>query len=182
MESNVPQTADIWTLSQEIENFRQFALEHGNETQKETFETSYINIFWQDIFTQLQMEIIPIKYFQLKYADVDSSGHLRNYFDKESPQTIPVLFLAYEPIYFTYEQEIRKAGRVAKLSLGDIHREIRRERYWIRPLKKQTSHRISINTNRMTCWCVDLNEHPIGQDILEYIKSKMSSTPSLPEY
>lgn len=164
-------------LDQQAE-FHTFAMEHGSESQKEVTDTSYVNTFWQDVLNIIQTGGTHVNYrrfFSLKYADIDEENRIKCSKDHHGPDMTPVMFMAYDSAYHIYSQEIRKAGKEARLSITDLARELKREKYWVRP-KKDESHKMSIEgVGRPVCWVFDLTEHPLGEELIDALDAKTAA-------
>lgn len=170
-------------------DFRTFAMEHGSESQKEVTDTSYVNEFWQDLLNLIQVSDGHLRFkrfFSIKYADIvedeDLAGVRRIVKTSEIPRDdrTPVMFVAYDAAYHIYTQEIRKGGREARLSIGDLKRELKREKYWLWP-KKDESHKMSIEgIGRPVCWVFDLIQHPYGEQLIDALQAKHSDPQNSP--
>jgi hypothetical protein len=159
--------------------FKTFAMEHGSESQKEITETSFANQFWQDVLNLLQIGVQNANYkklFALKYATFDNDGRISDSDREKFEDSTPVMFMAYETAFLIYEQEIRKAGRVPRLAILDLAREMKREKYWVRP-KKDESHKMSIDgVGRPVCWVFNLIEHPFGEEFIDALTARKQAT------
>lgn len=160
-------------------DFHSFAMEHGGESQKEVSDTSYVSKFWQDVLNIMQTGSAHLnyrRYFALRFADIDDEDHrIKGAYETNGSELTPVMFMAYDSAYHIYQQEIRKSGNEARLSIADLARELKRERYWVRP-KHNESHKMSIEgVGRPVCWAFDLVQHPFGEEFIDALDAKNSS-------
>lgn len=173
------EAAALDKILERVDDFRTFAMEHGSESQKEVTETSYINVFWQDVLNLLQTGTPFInykKFFSLRYGDVGEDGRITNAQDQQETDMTPVMFMAYDSAYHVYAQEIRKASREPRLSIPDLAREMRREKYWVKP-KKDESHKMSIDgVGRPVCWVFDLIRHPLGEEFIDALQARTNNS------
>jgi hypothetical protein len=172
-EENKAEFAQI--VSPQIElDFRTFARDHGQESQKEVAEASFISVFWEDVKTILQIGAAPHfrKFFHMKYADIDHQKRvlLQDYMMEGEGRT-PIMYMEPDSVYMIYAQEIRKVDRQPRLSKRDLRAELKREKYWINP-PEDGSHRVTFpgHGRESGCWCFDLIEHPNGSDFIELLR------------
>jgi hypothetical protein len=161
--------SDLDDVIRSQQNFQIFAMQHGEESQKEVIETSYVHVYWQDVLTLLQIsrDSHYKRFFKLRWADIDAERRLVSTYDTAVPGTTQIMIMIPDPVYLMSQQEVRKAGRDHKLSMRDLRAELRREKYWIRPQPNGT-HRMMDGSERINgCWCFDLTEHPLGEEFME---------------
>jgi len=161
--------------------FLAFTREMTSETQRDTQEVSFIMQFWNDLMNILHMpgQSGVRSFVWLQYCRITNVGGrpcVATHQDHVDRTLTPALFLDPKPIYHIYEQEIRKNGRISPMSLGDIKRELSRERYW---LKSQESQSLIIHDHgRHVCWAMNLLEHPLGTDFIDFFENQAKGNKS----
>jgi hypothetical protein len=154
--------------------FRTFAMEHGQESQKEVAEASFISVFWQDVKTILQIgrESHLRRFFHMRYGEIDpKTRRIREDYPTPQEGLTPIMYMEPDTVYMIYAAEIRKVDRQPRLSQRDLRAELRREKYWINP-PENGSHRVTFpgHGRESGCWAFDLIEHPNGDDFIALLK------------
>lgn len=143
------------------DEFQDFSIHHGSESQKESQQNTRIATFWQYFLSSYRINKDLASFMVLRYVQIES-GRVKDCSNSKKNGYTPAMYISADTAFAIYESEMRKIGRLPGLGKDDVVREAKREKYWLRPKPDQT-HKVYIKGNRHSgCWCIDLNELPNG--------------------
>jgi hypothetical protein len=144
-----------------IAEFQSYLFKHGEQALADVIEETFINSFWRDIISGIQLAKISRKLLVTRYVKVLPDGRLTEVNANEDG-AIHVVYVASESVFASYQAY--KAGRRedAQQQLSDIRREMEKEPYWIPAPKSKDArvHRISIIGHKTSCWVITLEKEP----------------------
>jgi hypothetical protein len=147
---------DSLTIKQQTE-YETFLLKHGAQGLQDVVEETFLAKFLDDIVTYIQRGKIERKFFALKFVTFNEQGRAKEVHAK-TPGARHVCFIAMKLVFDAYQQHKRTIGESVNLSIGDVRRELERERYWIKnPKDGDRVHRTRICGEKTSCFVFDMD-------------------------
>lgn len=170
--------------STRLTEFRHFLFKHGEQALQDVIEETFLSQFWRDIISGIQLGKIPRKLIVDRFVRIEPDGKLTKV-DANLDDAVPVIYLAPEAVYASYQQYKASRREDAQQQLSDIRREVEKEPYWIPPPKAKDvrCHRITIGGHKSACWVLSLARaegaggkpgpylFPFGEEMLDAITS-----------
>jgi hypothetical protein len=166
-----------------LKPFRDFLFTHGEQALQDVISETYLSRFWTVVISGLQRNKIKKHFFELRYVTREPDGRLKTA-QAADKGAIRVCYMAPNPVFDEYSQDLRTRNETVPLDLGDLRRQLSKESYWLPPPKSDhvRVHRATIQGTKSTCWVISLEQDskgvplfPFAEDLEELLDpSKMS--------
>lgn len=167
---------DMLGIKLDEEQFKSFLVEHSEQALGDVLEETMINKFWSALISGIQREEINKPFFRITDVQINPDGslvHEKHKFELNGRQAFKAIYIAAQPVFDMYAQDIRRSGLDAPLSKMDIQREISKEPYWLQPPDNTTRvHRASLGDFRGACWVLRLDLFPYAQEIEDALSER----------
>lgn len=168
--------ATMLGVYKEDEQFREYAIKHGQRSSLDISDQTFRNTFWEDV-TNLVLNRdssirIPLAFFDTKVEQIP--------IDATKPELglrqVTILYMAANVIYPVWEEFCKRRGRSATMSLSNLRDEMSKEKYWLESADKGShTHWFPIETSsesgtpakkkRMRCWAIIADDAPCCDDL-----------------
>lgn len=144
-----------------LADYEEFLKKHGEQALQDVIDDTFLNQYWRDLISGIQLNKIPSKFFATKYVKVEPTGKLTET-PASSKDAVFVCYVAPEAVFAAYQAFKAGQREDAQLKLPDIRREMEKEPYWMAyPTDKALRvHRITLDKHKVSCWVINLERHP----------------------
>ena len=151
--------------------FRDFLVQHAIQALQDVTSETFLNHFWSDSLSALQRGKIKRHFFHIRYVERltgKREGVLKEV-TKGDANAERVCYLAPRPVFDDYAQDLRARGEAPSLDLGDLRRQMAKEKYWLPfPKAEPRVHRATINGAYQTCWVISLERNGTGNYVFPF--------------
>jgi len=145
-----------------MDNFRAFLLQHAAQALQDVTSETFLNHFWSDVLSGLQRGKAKRAFFDIRYVQRQEDGSLKE-IRKDDKTAEKVCYIAPKSVFDDYAQDLRARGESPSLDLGDLRRQMAKEKYWVAaPKAEPRVHRAMVNGAQQTCWVISLGRNGTG--------------------
>ena len=164
--------------SSNMADFRSFLLQYALQASMDVTSESYLNHFWTDVISGLQRGKTKRAFFSLRYVECLKDGFLKavasgdtkeEIVKERTPAAQKVCYIAQKSVFDDYAQDLRGRGETPPLDLGDLRRQMSKEKYWVAtPKAEPRVHRATVNGSSQTCWVISLERNCTGNYVFPF--------------
>jgi hypothetical protein len=160
-----------------MQDFRDYLLQHAVQALQDVSSETFLNHFWSDLLSGLQRGKVKRHFFDIRYVQRLENGMLKEV-AKSDDKVEKVCYVVPKSVFDDYAQDLRARGESPPLDLGDLRRQMAKEKYWL-PLPKAEPrvHRARLNGALQTCWVISLERNgtdnhvfPFGEDLEQILQ------------
>lgn len=161
-------------MDEDLIDFREFLYKHGEQALQDVASETFLNKFWMDIISGIQRGKIKRMFFEQRFVRKADDNTLTrvNANDKDA---IEVCYIAFNPVFDEYSQDIKTRGETKPLDIGDLRRDMSKEPYFMTLPKSDQNrvHRITLSGRKTSCWVINLEKpngkyiFPFGEDLVD---------------
>jgi hypothetical protein len=148
--------------------FHAFLLEHAAEAAMDVTSETFLTRFWADVLSGLQRKKIKERFFDVREVHADEHGVLKEATAGDE-NTLTVCYVAPKALFDEYAQDLRSRNESPSLELGDLRRQMAKEKYFLPPPSREPRvHRASLDGVYQTCWVINLTPGQNGKSAFPF--------------
>jgi hypothetical protein len=154
--------------SKTMPDFREFLVQHAVQALQDVTSETFLNHFWSDVLSGLQRGKAKRHFFDIRYIERLETGLLKEVTEGDN-KSEKVCYIVSKSVFDDYAQDLRARGEAPSLDLGDLRRQMAKEKYWVpSPKAEPRVHRARLNGALQTCWVISLERNGTGNYVFPF--------------
>lgn len=109
-------------------DFHSFLLQHAFQVLQDVTSETFLNHFWSDVLSGLQRGKAKRQFFDVRFIERQENGLLKEAAEGDA-KSERVCYIAPKSVFDDYAQDLRARGESPSLDLGDLRRQMAKEKY-----------------------------------------------------
>jgi len=151
-------------------DFHASLLQHAVQALQDVTSETFLNHFWSDVLSGLQRGKAKRQFFDIRFIQRQEEGLLEEV-NEGDPKSEKVCYMVPKSVFDDYAQDLRARGESPSLDLGDLRRQMAKEKYWVpAPKVEPRAHRMRINGSQQTCWVLSMERNGTGHYVFPFVE------------